>query len=105
MAETAISAAFARAGVGLSGRRARARELLDELDVNLGEEAAMDEEQGVDPVVEHLRQLFAKVVQEMEELRGLSKSSELVRICSIAITNAQTAEMWAVRAATYGRAP
>lgn len=54
-----------------------------------------------DPVVEHLRQLFAKVVQEMEELRRLSGAGELQRACSVAITQAETAEMWAVRAATW----
>ena len=95
MAETAISAAWKLAMLCARRERDQERE----------EDAAMDERDGTDPVVEHLRQLFAKVVQEMDELRSVSKSSELVRICSIAITNAQTAEMWAVRAATYGRAP
>lgn len=128
MAETAISAAFAEALVGLSGRRARQRELLDELDLNLGEEEAaamaertygeravgLDFNPSADPTVAHLKQLFAKIIDICDEARRelpAPNGGDQGRLYSIAITEAQGAQMWAVKAATWkyagedGRAP
>lgn len=54
-----------------------------------------------DPAVAHLKQLFAKVIDVLDELRAGSKPGELARLASIAITEAQGAQMWAVKAATW----
>lgn len=79
---------------------------------SFGERAVgMDFNPSADPRVAHLKQLFAKVIDELDELRAGSKPGELARLCSIAITEAQGAQMWAVKAATWrhgvedGRAP
>ena len=45
---------------------------------------------------------FAKVIDRMNDLRNtLSASAEVKRMASIAITEAQTAQMWAVKAITW----
>ena len=49
-----------------------------------------------------LKRQFAGVIDQMNNLRDASgHSPELKRLCSIAITEAQTAQMWAVKAATW----
>ena len=58
-----------------------------------------------DPTVAHLKQLFARVIDELDEMRTGSKPDELKRLASVAITNAQTAQMWAVKAATWRHGP
>ncbi len=55
-----------------------------------------------DDAVAQCKAEFAKVIDRMNDLRHSDKSSpEIARMCSIAITEAQTAQMWAVKAITW----
>ena len=46
---------------------------------------------------------FADVIDRMNYLREQSQDPEVKRMASIAITEAQTAQMWAVKAITWGK--
>ena len=54
-----------------------------------------------DPDVDACKQEFAAVIDRMLELQRRTHKEEVVRMCSIAITQAQTAQMWAVKAITW----
>jgi len=55
--------------------------------------------------VDKLKKLYAEIIDHMDDFRkGYIKrgdNPEMVRYCSIAITEAQTAQMWAVKAVTF----
>lgn len=44
---------------------------------------------------------YAKLIDEMNDLREISDSQEQKRLCSVAITELQTAQMWSVKALTW----
>jgi hypothetical protein len=44
---------------------------------------------------------FAVVIDRMNDLRNTTNNSEIKRMASVAITEAQTAQMWAVKAITW----
>ncbi len=46
---------------------------------------------------------FADVIDRMNYLRLQSDDLEVKRMASVAITEAQTAQMWAVKAITWGK--
>jgi hypothetical protein len=54
-----------------------------------------------DPDVEEIKFAYAKIITQMDRLRTTTESGEAKRIASIAITEAQTAQMWAVKALTW----
>lgn len=55
-----------------------------------------------DPAVHRCKVEFAAVIDHMHELRMANMgSSDIHRMASIAITEAQTAQMWAVKAITW----
>lgn len=54
-----------------------------------------------DPGVHKLKSLYAAIVDHLNLERAAVTSSESARLLSIAITEAQTAQMWAVKAITY----
>jgi hypothetical protein len=59
-----------------------------------------------DPTVQKLKELYAQIIDVCNEGRGPqsaadSVSAERARLFSIAITEAQGAQMWAVKAATW----
>lgn len=56
---------------------------------------------GGNPVVDDLKACFAQVIDRAHALREGSADPEVKRMASIAITEAQTAQMWAVKAATW----
>lgn len=61
---------------------------------------------GGNPVVDSIKRNFANIVDELEALRQKSakerpQDAEVRRMLSIAITEAQTAQMWAVKAVTW----
>ena len=61
---------------------------------------------GGNPVVDSIKRNFANIVDELEALRQQSAKQrpqdvEVRRMLSIAITDAQTAQMWAVKAVTW----
>ena len=55
-----------------------------------------------DPQVKRLKELYAEVIDILDADRG-SNRDERARLASIAITEAQTAQMWAVKAVTFTR--
>ena len=44
---------------------------------------------------------YAYLIDEMNDLRAITDSQEQKRLCSIAITELQTAQMWSVKALTW----
>jgi len=44
---------------------------------------------------------FAILINMMNDLRNSTDDPEVKRMCSVAITEAQTAQMWAVKAITW----
>ena len=44
---------------------------------------------------------FAILINQMNDLRNATENPEVKRMCSVAITEAQTAQMWAVKAITW----
>lgn len=51
--------------------------------------------------VDALKRAAANFIDVCNDLRGISDSGEVKRMLSVAITEAQTAQMWAVKAATW----
>ncbi|MDF7669879.1 hypothetical protein PT276_01445 [Orbaceae bacterium ESL0721] len=51
--------------------------------------------------VDICKQRFADAIDEMNDLRTKSTSQEQKRLCSVAITELQTAQMWAVKSFTW----
>lgn len=54
-----------------------------------------------DATVKKIKEQFAAVIDSCNDLRASSTNREVGRMCSVAITEAQTAQMWAVKAATW----
>ena len=49
-----------------------------------------------------MKQAYAHIIDHLDELRNrCAKGSEGARLASIAITEAQAAQMWAVKAITW----
>lgn len=53
-----------------------------------------------DSTVQKLKELYAQIIDVCNEARGEDRS-EKSRLFSVAITEAQGAQMWAVKAATW----
>lgn len=51
--------------------------------------------------VDKCKKEFADIIDRMNYLRKQTDSQEVKRLCSIAITEAQSAQMWAVKALTW----
>ena len=51
--------------------------------------------------VEEIKDVFAEAIDIINKLKVASESPEVKRMYSVAITDAQTAQMWAVKAATW----
>ena len=54
-----------------------------------------------DDAVGQCKQGFANEIDRMNDLRSTSTSQEQKRLASVAITELQTAQMWAVKALTW----
>lgn len=54
-----------------------------------------------DPNVNELKSLYAQIIDKLNDMRKLPASAEAIRHYYIAITEAQTAQMWAVKAVTW----
>ena len=52
-------------------------------------------------VVNTIKTLYAAVIDELNTARTAAESPEAKRQYSVAITEAQTSQMWAVKAATW----
>lgn len=51
--------------------------------------------------VDYAKVLFAKAIDQLNDLRAETESEEVKRLASIAITQAQQAQMWSVKAITW----
>ena len=56
---------------------------------------------GNNPHVDSIKKSFAAIVDDLNVLRGTTDNAEIKRMLSVAITEAQTAQMWAVKAVTW----
>lgn len=56
---------------------------------------------GGNPVVDEIKKSFAQAIDNLNNLRTQSENPEVKRMCSVAITDAQAAQMWGVKAATW----
>jgi hypothetical protein len=56
---------------------------------------------GGNPLVDRIKRNFADAIDTMNELRDQTPNGEIKRMLSVAITDAQTAQMWAVKAVTW----
>lgn len=54
-----------------------------------------------DPMVTAIKHNFANIITALDTARKTSESPEVKRMYSVAITDAQAAQMWAVKAATW----
>lgn len=54
-----------------------------------------------DDAVAQCKAEFARVIDRMHDLRNSTDNVEIKRMASVAITEAQTAQMWAVKAITW----
>lgn len=54
-----------------------------------------------DPAVYSCKIAFSRVIDQMNDLRASTDNNEVKRMASVAITEAQTAQMWAVKAITW----
>jgi hypothetical protein len=54
-----------------------------------------------DEAVNACKAAFAIVINQMNDLRTATDNTEVKRMASVAITEAQTAQMWAVKAITW----
>lgn len=54
-----------------------------------------------DATVNDLKVVYAEVIDRLNYIRSNSQDNEVKRMCSVAITEAQTSQMWAVKAATW----
>lgn len=54
-----------------------------------------------DSEVDAIKSAFADLIDKMDDLRLSSGRGERARLASIAITEMQTAQMWAVKAVTW----
>jgi hypothetical protein len=52
-------------------------------------------------IVDRIKRSYAAVVDDLNALRGESSNPEIKRMLSVAITETQTAQMWAVKAVTW----
>lgn len=51
--------------------------------------------------VDDCKYFYANIIDQLVDLRNNTESDEVKRLASIAITEAQTAQMWAVKALTW----
>ena len=54
-----------------------------------------------DSAVDRVKQQYANIIDDMHNLRNTTESPEVKRMASVAITEAQTAQMWAVKTVTW----
>ncbi len=54
-----------------------------------------------DIAVQRTKEMYANIIDNLDALRMGHSSEEVKRLCSVAITAAQGAQMWAVKAITW----
>lgn len=53
------------------------------------------------PEVDRVKRLYADIIDDCNDARSATDDPEKKRLYSVAITEAQTAQMWAVKAITW----
>jgi hypothetical protein len=75
---------------------------MDEREQTFGEKAVgLSFNPSGDDAVAQCKREFAACIDRMNDLRAASDNPEVKRMASVAITEAQTAQMWAVKAITW----
>jgi hypothetical protein len=75
----------------------------DEQKLTFGETAVgFSFNSGQNKKVELIKREFADVIDLLNDHRARAEDGEVKRMFSVAITEAQTAQMWAVKAVTWG---
>ncbi|HEX4500639.1 MAG TPA: hypothetical protein VH187_05615 [Scandinavium sp.] len=75
---------------------------MDQREMTYGEKAVgLTFNPSGDPVVNDMKRDYAKIIDELNNLRDASSNEEQRRLFSVAITEAQSAQMWAVKARTW----
>ena len=75
---------------------------MDTRELTYGEKAVgLSFNPGGSELVNQIKTEFAKIIDTCNALRAGTESAEVKRMMSVAITEAQTAQMWAVKAATW----
>ncbi len=75
---------------------------MEEREMTFGEKAVgLTFNPSNDDAVAKCKAEFAAVIDRMDLLRAKAENAEIKRMASIAITEAQTAQMWAVKAITW----
>lgn len=54
-----------------------------------------------DQNVVSMKQRYADIIDELNNLRNTTEDGEVKRMCAVGITEAQTSQMWAVKALTW----
>ena len=54
-----------------------------------------------DPVVDEIKRSYAAIIDRLNNQRSATEDGESKRLYSVAITEAQAAQMWAVKAITW----
>ena len=76
--------------------------MIDERPLTFGERAVgLTFNPSGDPTVNDLKVVFAEAIDICHAKRDVASDPEVKRMYSVAITEAQTAQMWAVKAATW----
>lgn len=71
-------------------------------ELNFGEKAVgITFNPGGNPSVNAIKEKAAEYINMLNELRELTPNGEIKRQLSVAITEAQTSQMWAVKAVTW----
>lgn len=75
---------------------------MDARELTYGEKAVgLTFNPGGNALVQEAKEAYAKIIDNLDAIRTGTENGEVKRLCSIAITEAQTAQMWAVKAITY----
>ena len=56
---------------------------------------------GSDPRVAKVKAAFAAIIDDLNDQKTAAENGEVKRMLSVAITEAQSAQMWAVKAVTW----
>ena len=75
---------------------------MEERELTFGEKACgVSFNPNNNPHVAEIKQSFAAIIDNLDFLRKTTDNAEIKRMLSVAITEAQTAQMWAVKAVTW----
>lgn len=75
---------------------------MEERELSYGEKAVgISFNPSGDPEVQYIKDTYAQMIDILDEKRKSTESWEAKRLLSIAITEAQSAQMWAVKAFTW----